>query len=65
MPDGGGTASLPRRLCLLVVPLLAAAAALRVSAARGPEWLGTNHDPTYTYLLSALAIASQLSSVCS
>ena len=57
MPGGGGTASLPRRLCLLVVPLLAAAAALRVSAARGPEWLGTNHDPTYTYLLSALAIA--------
>jgi hypothetical protein len=57
MPDGRGTASLARRLCLLVLPLLAAAAALRVSAARGPEWLGTNHDPTYTYLLSALAIA--------
>jgi hypothetical protein len=55
--QGGHGASLPGRLCLLVLPLLVAAAALRVSAARGPEWLGSNHDPTYTYLLSALAIA--------
>ncbi|MET0555778.1 MAG: hypothetical protein ABW221_22250 [Vicinamibacteria bacterium] len=44
-------------LCLLLLPLLVAAASHWVALARGPIWLATNQDPDYTYLLNALSVS--------
>lgn len=39
---------------LLIFPVLLAMTAVYLNNARGPYWLGANHDPEYVYLLNAL-----------
>lgn len=41
----------------LILPVLLAITAVYLNNARGPFWLGANHDPEYVYLLNSLNLA--------
>lgn len=57
MTAGGRLAAAVRVAALLVVPAAVLAAGLAIDRRRGPDWLGTNFDPSYAYLVNALRLA--------
>lgn len=46
-----------KKLYLLILPILLVIAAVCLNDARGPDWLGSNLDPEYVYLLNAANLA--------
>jgi hypothetical protein len=46
-----------RLVLILVVPLLVASWSIALRQSSGPFWLGNNSDPSYSYLMNALALS--------
>jgi hypothetical protein len=57
--DGNWEMTTGRKIvAVALIPTAIGIAALAIRHARGPFWLGSNQDPTYTYLLDSLRMAA-------